>query len=396
MKITDLKTYAVDCYRTNWVFIRIETDEGVCGVGEGTLEHKERALLGALNDLRDSLIGRDPMRIEFLYQRLYRDSYWRNGAALMSALSAVEMALWDIKGKWLGVPVWELLGGCVRERVPLYANCWFGGAKEPAQFAARAKDACALGIRALKWDPFADAYMTLSAKQLDKAVACVAAVREAVGSETELMIEAHGRFNVTSALDAARELAPFKPVWLEEPVPPDSAEAMSRVSARSPIPIATGERLYGIHDFSQLLRDCDIRYVQPDVSHAGGMLELRKIAALAAAKYVSFAPHNPSGPVATAASMQLAACVDNFYRLEIVLTDVPWRRDVSSERLHYADGCLDISRAPGLGIDIHYDALPSHPFTPKALRHYDGTLTDVRPAGDTVRTGCYFEGIDGI
>ena len=229
MKITDLKTYVVHCYRTNWVFVKVETDEGISGIGEATLEMKEKTVEAAVLELKDYLLGKDPREIERHFHVMYRDSYWRTGPVLMSALSGVEMALWDISAKELGVPVYRLLGGKCNDRVKAYANAWFAGAKTPEAFAEKAKIAVAQrGFRALKWDPFGSAYQNMSTKELDDALAVVGAVRDAVGNAVDLLIEGHGRFNVPTACAIARELEPFRPLFFEEPVQPDNMDAPCR------------------------------------------------------------------------------------------------------------------------------------------------------------------------
>ena len=378
MKVTDVKTFVVDCFRTNWVFVKVYTDEGVDGVGEATLEYKEKALLGAVEHIRDYLVGQDPRDIERHYHDIYRDAYWRGGAVLMSALSAVETALWDILGKSLGVPVYRLLGGKLRDRVRIYVNGWFAGAKTPEEFGEKAKIAVQRGVTAMKWDPFGKAYLELSNRELDRALACVAAVREAA-PDADLLIEGHGRFDVPTGIRIAKELEPFRPMFFEEPVPPDNLEALKAVREKSPVPIAAGERLYTLRAFKDLFEQRAADFIQPDVSHAGGIMELRKIAAAAEAYYIPFAPHNPSGPVANAATLQLAACCPNFTILEIMYSDVTWRADVTDEALTYADGCLEIPDKPGLGIELDEAACLAHPYRPHTLRHYTGALTDIRP-----------------
>lgn len=379
MKITGLKTYVVHCYRTNWVFLKISTDEGISGVGEATLEMKEKAVEAAVLELEDYLVGKDPRQIERHFHVIYRDSYWRTGPVLMSALSAVEMALWDISAKQLGVPVHRLLGGKCNDRVMAYANAWFAGATTPEAFAASARAAAARGFQALKWDPFGKAYMNISTSALDGALAVVGAVRDAVGNAVELLIEGHGRFNVPAALTIARELAPFRPLLFEEPVPPDNLDALAEVRAKSLIRIAAGERLYHRCQFRELFEKRAADVIQPDVSHAGGLGECKKIAAMAEAYHLPFAPHNPSGPVANAATLQLAACTPNFYLLETMATDIPWRKDLTTESLVFKDGCFEIPDRPGLGLELNEEAFADHPYQPRPLRHYRGDLTDIRP-----------------
>ncbi len=379
MKITDIKTFVVDCFRTNWVFVKVYTDEGISGVGEGTLEYKEKAFLGAVEHIKEAIVGLDPHNIERITHDVYRDSYWRCGPVLMSALSAVEMALWDIKGKALGVPVYQLLGGKANDKVRIYVNGWFAGAKTPEEFGEKAKIAVKRGVTAMKWDPFGKSYLEISNADLDTALRCVDAVRQAVGPKVDLLIEGHGRFNVPTGIKIAKELEPFKPMWFEEPTPPDSLEALKAVRDKSPVPISAGERLYNLKQYRDLFEMRAADYIQPDISHAGGIMELKKIAAVADTYYIPFAPHNPSGPVANAATLQLAACTPNFSILEIMYSDVPWRADVTNEALTYKDGYIDVPDKPGLGIEIDEEACLAHPYKPHTLRHYTGALTDIRP-----------------
>jgi galactonate dehydratase len=289
------------------------------------------------------------------------------------------MALWDIRGKHLGVPVYQLLGGKVNDKVRIYVNGWFSGAKEPEEFGEKAKIAVQRGITAMKWDPFGKSYLEISNADLDKALRCVAAVREAVGDKVDLLIEGHGRFNVPTGIKIAKELEQFKPMLFEEPVPPDNLEALKAVRDKSPVAISAGERLYTLRSFKDLFEMRAADYIQPDISHAGGIMELKKIAAAAEAYYIPFAPHNPSGPVANAATLQLAACCPNFSILEIMYSDVTWRADVTNEKLEYKDGYITIPDKPGLGIEINEEECLKHPYSVHTLRHYMGALTDIRP-----------------
>ena len=386
MKVTDIKVFPVDCFRTNWVFVKVYTDEGISGVGEATLEYKEKALIGAVEHIKEYLVGKNPLTIEKHFHDIYRDAYWRGGPVLMSALSAVETALWDILGKSLNVPVYQLLGGKVNEKVRIYVNGWFAGAKTPDEFAAKAKEAVKRGVTAMKWDPFGKNYLNISNKDLNTALECVAKVREAVGDEVDLLIEGHGRFNVATGIKIAKELEQFKPMFFEEPVPPDSLDALKEVRDKSPVAISAGERLYSRWDYRKMFDLHAADYIQPDISHAGGISELRKIAAEAECRYISFAPHNPSGPVANAATLQLAALCPNFEILEIMYSDVEWRKDVTNEDLKYEDGYIYIPDKPGLGIEINEEECDKHPYQVHTLRHYTGALTDIRPA----KTEFYF------
>ncbi|OQA84569.1 MAG: D-galactonate dehydratase [Lentisphaerae bacterium ADurb.Bin242] len=390
MKITDIKTFVCDAFRTNWTFVKVETDEGLHGWGEASLGTQEMALSGCVEDLKRLIIGRNPMEIERMCFEVCRDIYWKGGPVLTSAVSGIEMALWDITGKYFNAPVYALLGGKMRDRVKMYANAWFTGAREPAEFAAKARETVALGVKALKWDPFGKAHMTLSNEELEKSVETVGAVREAVGPHIDLLIECHGRFNPYTGAAIARELTPFKPMLLEEPCPPDNFDALAAVRAKSDIPVAAGERVYTKFGFNDLFNKNAVDIVQPDIFHAGGILESKKIAAMAEARHIPVSFHNPSGPVSNAAILQLAACTPNFLIHEIMLTDGSFRKDFSDEEVVFEDGFLRIPDKPGLGIEIHEEAVQKHPYKPRNLRHYTGNLTDIRPKEDTVY---YFKGI---
>ncbi|MBN2450267.1 MAG: galactonate dehydratase [Lentisphaeria bacterium] len=379
MRIAAVETHICHCYRANWVFVRVLTDEGLHGVGEATLEMREPTAAAAVHELERHLIGRDPHDIEAIWHECYRDSYWRGGPVLMTALSGVEMALWDLKGKALGVPVWQLLGGRCRDRVPCYANGWFSPAKTPDEFAEKARIAVGQGFRGLKWDPFGKAYRTVTKAELRQAVACVQAVVEAVGDEVNILVEGHGRFDVPTAVRIAHALDDFDIGWFEEPIVPDHPEGMAEVVRRSRVPIAGGERLYSRWDARTYLEQGCADILQPDVSHVGGIGELKKIAAMAETYSRPVCPHNPIGPVANAATLHLAACVPNFWLLETMNTDVPWRRDVTTEQVRFAEGCMRIPDGPGLGLDLNLDAIAAHPYERRNLRHYTGALTEIRP-----------------
>lgn len=389
MKITDIKTYNVFTFRTNFVFLKIETDEGVSGIGEGTLEYKEHALLGAIEDIKRVLLGQDPREVERICHDLYRDSYWRVGPVLQSAVSMVDMALWDIKAKLCGVPVYEMLGGRVRDSIRMYANAWFAGARTPDEFAEAAKVAVSKGITALKWDPFGKAYLYMENQDFNYSMEIVEAVRGAVGNNVDLLIECHGRFDIATSIKIANALKPFNPMFFEEPTPPDSLDALAAVHAKSPIPVAAGERIYSTTQFKEFLEKGCADFAQPDVSHCGGISAIKKMAAMAENYYVAIAPHNPSGPVANAAALHLAASIPGFRILEICLTDVNWRSELTNERVVYENGHIKIPEGVGLGLELNEENCLKYPFQPVDLRHYKGTLTDVRPKG---QSGTYFIG----
>lgn len=383
MKITSIEPIVCHAYRTNWVFVRVVTDDGLEGVGEATLEYRELTVMEACRELNRTLRGRNASDIEAIWHDSYRDTYFRGGPVFMSALSAVEMALWDIQGKALGVPVHRLFGGKVRDAVPCYANGWFAPAKTPEEFADKAEAAANFGWRGIKWDPFGSSYRQLDRASFHQALECVEAVHARVGHRLELLIEGHGRFDIPTAIRIANELQRFDIHWFEEPIPPDNLAALAEVKRRVRVPIAAGERLYSRWEYRAFFESLAADFIQPDVSHVGGMMELKKIAATAETHHLAVCPHNPSGPVANAATLQLAACIPNFHFLETMSSDVPWRRDISTESVSLVDGMMTIPDRPGLGIELNWEEIAKHPYEPRELRHYQGDLTNIRPATAT-------------
>jgi galactonate dehydratase len=365
MKITDVKTQLVFAGWRNWLFVQVYTDEGLVGLGEATMRARELAIAAAIQEMGRFLAGRDPRRIEAIYQLMYDDFHWRGGPVLTSALSGLEIALWDILGQSLGVPIHQLLGGPCHDRVRCYANGWFVDASTPDEFARRAADAVARGFTALKWNPFHGVHGWISSAQLRAVVEEVRAVREAVGDGVDLLIECHGLLDPRSAVLVARELEPYRLFWLEEPVPPENVKATADVRQRSPIPVATGERLFTKFGFVDVLERQAADVIQPDVTHAGGFLETRKIAAMAEAHFVSVAPHNSNSPVATAATLHLDACLGNFLIQELPTDEVPWRDELLLEPVEgVAGGALSLPARPGLGTRLNEKVAAAHPYQP--------------------------------
>ncbi len=379
MKITAVKTFVCNAFRTNFVFVKIETDAGIHGWGEATLEYKEPTVVAAIHDLEYYLIGSDPHNIEAFRHDCYRDAYWRGGPVLMSALAGVEMALWDIKGKDLGVPVYQMLGGKVRDAVPVYVNGWFAPAKTPDEFAEKAAFLRDKKFPGCKWDPFGKAWMQIGKRELAQALECIEKVSAAVGEDMHLLIEGHGRFDIPTAVKIGKALEDFDIFWFEEPIPPDDKSGMREVKERVRVPIAAGERLYNRYEYRQFFELNCSDYIQPDISHAGGIMEMRLLGGEAEARHIGFCPHNPSGPVANAATLQIAACVPNFVMLEMMMSDVPWRKDICDEKLILRNGQMTIPTRPGLGIELNETELLKHPYIRTNLRHYRGDLTNIRP-----------------
>jgi galactonate dehydratase len=364
VKIAALRTGVVGTPWRNLTFVELRTDEGLTGVGEVRMLGHTDALLGYLAEAEQRyVIGADPFAIEALVQRMYRGDYARAGEIAMSAIACVEIACWDIVGQALGQPVHRLLGGAVRERIPAYANGWYTVERSPEEFAAAARAVVERGYRALKLDPFGAGHLELDRDERLRSVGLVEAVRDAVGPDVDVLVEMHGRFTPAVAIALARDLEPFAPGWIEEPVPPENLRALAKVSERVNIPVATGERLHTRYDFRELFELQAADVIQPDITHLGGLWETRKLAATAETSYVLVAPHNVGGPVATAANLHLAACTPNF-KIQEHFNDFAdaWVRDVAPGLPEVGDdGCFPVPTAPGLGVRVNWDAVAAHP-----------------------------------
>ncbi|WP_458211080.1 galactonate dehydratase [Haladaptatus sp. NG-SE-30] len=366
VRITDVETYLVANPWKPWVFVRLETDAGVTGLAEATTHDKPRTVAAAIEEMSDYFVGKDPFDTEQIWLEMYRDEWFSKNVVNTTVCSAVDMACWDIKGKLLEKPVYELLGGKVHgDSLRAYANGWYTETDgEPAGFADAAQQVVDDGYDAMKFDPFGTAWQRMSKKELNHAVDIVSAVREAVGPDVDLLIEGHGRFTAGQAVDVANRLAEFEPTWFEEPCPPDSINSLREVAEKSPVPIATGERHMSKHDFFELVTRTDVDIVQPDIMNTGGITESKKIAAIAEADHVSFAPHNPQGPVATAICTHVDAAVPNFMIQEVFQTyDVEWVDDLLVDPVAIEDGHIRIPEGPGLGIELDMDVVREHEYT---------------------------------
>jgi galactonate dehydratase len=391
MKISAVKTVVVNAQMRNWVFVKIETDQpGLFGWGEASLEWKTRAVVGAVQDLAPMLIGEDPARIEHLYQKLYRQSFWRVGVIGMSAISGIEQALWDIRGKVLNQPVYQLLGGQVRDRVRMYTHLGGGDMKavyetqqatDPAPMVDLALQVVARGYTAVKVLLTPPTEVLSRAIEFRTAERFMRALREALGDSIDIMVDCHGRHFPANAVEFCRVLAPFRPYFIEEPVPPENVDAMAEVRRLSPVAIATGERLLTRFDFRPLLERQACHVIQPDLCHCGGLWEAKKIAAMAEAYFVGVAPHNPLGPVANAAALHFALSTPNFLIQEDMLSDVPWRWEVVRHHLETKDGYWLPTQAPGLGVEVDEQAAAKYPFQQEILhattiRAHDNAVLD--------------------
>ncbi len=386
MKITRIRTLVVNARMRNWVLVKVETSEpGLYGWGEATLEWKTKGVAGAVEDLSVLLIGQDPRRVEHLWQVMHRQYFWRGGITNYTAISGIDQALWDIKGKELGKPVCELLGGPVRDSLRLYDHLG-GGSLEgmyktggPEQFAELALKSVAKGFTAVKAMPIPVAELIESAATLKQAARSVEAMRKAVGDEIDIMLDLHARTTPAAAIQFGRMLADYNLYWYEEPCWPEHADALLEVKRALPFPIATGERLVGRWEFRELLEKRAVSIIQPDVSHCGGISEARRIAAMAETYLVPIACHNPQGPVSTAASLHVGFAVPNYLIQEVVRADVPWRNDILTEPLNVETGSVRPLVKPGLGIDINETEAAKHPWQPEVTMesfHRDGSVAD--------------------
>lgn len=378
MKIKTLETFLANAGQRNYLFVRLTTDTGLTGIGEATLEWQEKAVEVLVNEwVASRVVGKDPFDIEAVVGGMIRDQY-QGGSTVMTAISAAEIALWDIIGKATGQPVHKLIGGRAKPALFAYANGWYGGCQSPGDFAARAREVAGLGYRALKFDPFVTAWKQLDRAEEDHAVAVVAAVSAAVGPDVGLMIEIHGRLGVSDAVRFIDRLAGHNILFCEEPVAPESVELLREVKERTRLPISSGERLYTLADFARLinLRAADV--VQMDVAHCGGIAMAKKIAAMAAAQDIGISPHCSIGPVAYAAALHVAWSTPNMLLLESFAEfDVDWRNDLVSGWNPLRDGQLAEPDRPGLGIELDEAAVAAHPYRPLAFPSlWDSTWID--------------------
>jgi galactonate dehydratase len=368
MKITRFETFLANAGLRNYLFLRLTTDTGLTGVGEATLEWQEKTVQTLAHEwVEGRVLGRDPFDVEAVVGNMVRDQY-QGGATVMTAISAVEIALWDLIGKACGQPVYRLLGGRCHRRIGAYANGWYGGARTGAEYAERAREAVACGYRALKFDPFDTAWKSLTPAEAEAAVERVAAVREAVGPDVGLMIEFHGRLSAGCAVATIRKLERFDPTWCEEPVVPEAVELLADVKNQVRAPIAAGERLYTLADFYRLISRRAVDVVQMDIAHCGGLLAAKKIAAVAAMQDQRVAPHCSIGPVALAAALHFDVSTPNFMIQEAFSEfDVPWRATLVGGWNPIRDGEFVLPDTPGLGLELDERALAEHPYVANAF-----------------------------
>lgn len=373
MRIESVDVWLVEGIKYNWTLLRITTDTGHTGVGEATNWPGSPLVYHAARHLGQHIIGEDPRRVDYLWTKLYRDFNWQGPTGtMMCAMSGIDMALLDLKAKWLGVPCYELLGGAFRKEILLYANYWFiQGDHNPEDYARQARRVVEAGFTGLKFDPFAhtnylfgdnlSSNLTLTHEQENLAYDIVAAVRDAVGNSVQIMIETHAFLSMPTAIRMAQRLEPLNITWYEEPAGPELAQNLRYLNERISIPICVGERHYSRWGFRPVLEQHAVDYIMPDITRCGGPSEMKRIATLAETSNIQVAPHNPNGPLSTLASAHVCAAIPNFFRQEYMFTDVPWRDQVIDHPIDVRDGHLILSERPGLGVDLVPDVMEAHP-----------------------------------
>jgi galactonate dehydratase len=375
LKIRKIETFKFWVDWCNWLFVRITTDEGLVGWGEGSLHGAIESVETAIHEMGHHLIDEDPAGPEKHWHRLYNAWRWRGGAVFMTAMSALDIALWDLEGKRLGVPVHRLLGGAQRTELRAYASHWLSGVTTPEQAAEGAREAVRRGFTAFKCSLVThQGLRTNEAAEIRKAATLMAAAREAVGPDIDIFIECSEFLSRRTAVMLDEALAPYRPGWFEEPIPFENAKVMGQLAREIRTPIATGERLLSRYEYRQLLEEGACKVIQPDLMHAGGFTETKRIASLADTYYVPVAPHNPGGMICTAAAMHLAAAIPNFFILEQMEPQRAFRDQASTVPIRFENGCFILPDGPGLGVEPDLEVLKEMAFQPQPRAERAGSL----------------------
>ena len=363
MKITAIETYIAGNPWKNWLFAKVITDEGLYGVGEGTVNHFAKTVETSIHELKPLILGLDPFDIELLSQRLIRDVYSEGGQTHMCAVAAIEIACWDIIGKATGQPVHKLMGGKCRPKLRAYANGWYRGPRTPESFHEKAREVVARGYTALKFDPFGNNWRMVTPREFDLSIDIISAVRDAVGPHNDILIEGHCRFNPATALQFAEAMAEFRPAWFEEPCHHLGIGATVAVAEASSVPIATGESLSSKQQFAELLSHNCVNILQPEPLNLGGLFATRKICDMIDAYYGVVAPHSAQGPVCSAACVHLNASIPNFFIHEIFDEfNEDWEGKIVTNGVEVVDGYISVPDRPGLGIDLNLEEIARHPY----------------------------------
>ncbi|WP_306118198.1 MULTISPECIES: galactonate dehydratase [unclassified Roseitalea] len=384
MRIVSIRSRVCHAGMRNWVFVRVETDvPGLVGWGEATLEWKTRAVVGAIEDLAPLLVGADPRDIEHCYQVLTRHGFWRLGVVGMSAVSGIEIALWDILGKALNVPVWRLLGGKCRQYLRVYTHLGMGEMDavyesfDPVRLAEKAMAVVEAGYDALKVVCVPYSHYLGDRRQINAVEKALSGLRQAVGDGVDIMVDFHGRpASVALAREFIAAAEPARPLFIEEPVPPEDLAGHAALTGSCKVPIASGERLIGRREFVPAITQRAFDVAQPDICHTGGLAETKKIAAACEAAGIGVAPHNPLGPIAGVAALHFGASTPNFIIQEEMSGAVPWYDEVVGWPIERRPGRWDIPDMPGLGIEVNEDAIAAHPFEQEVLHARNAVLDD--------------------
>jgi galactonate dehydratase len=359
MKIVDVKTTVVGNPWKNWLFVELVTDEGITGLGEATSGLSTRPAEAAVHEMKPLIMGQDPRNIGAIWDSLYKGIFLHTN----SAMSGIEMACWDILGKSLGTPVWQLLGGKLQPRLRAYANGWYQGPRDPTFFAERAAEVASMGYTALKFDPFGSAYRFIDRRDLDLSLEIIGAVRDAVGNDVDILIEGHDRFSVSTAIEVGRAIADYRPMWFETPVMSTEAAATAEVARAIPVRVVAGERLQRPTEFAQLLETRVIDVVQPEILNCGGVSGLMKVAALAEAYEAFVAPHNAQSPLTTVINTHVCSTLPNML-IQECFDDflVPWSREVLSGFVAIIDGYIEVPDGPGFGVTLNHSEAGKYPY----------------------------------
>jgi galactonate dehydratase len=375
LRITDVIPMVLGTPWRNLTFVKVVTDEGLTGVAEARSVNRTETVLAYLEGAKKRFVlGSDPFNVEDLVRRMFYGDFARLNDVIGMGIALVEIACWDIMGKALGVPVYRLLGGAVRDRIKAYANGWYTVERTPEEFHQAARRVVDRGYRALKVDPFGAGFYEMEDREKSLAIDLVEAIRDAVGPDVEILIEMHGRFSPATAIDLAHQLERFRPTFVEEPVPPDNLEMMAKAAKKIRLPVATGERIHTRFEVARLLALGAIDVLQTDITHSGGLLEGKKMAAMADTHYVTFAPHNVGGPLSTAACLHLDACTTNF-KIQEHFNDFvdSWVKEAASGPGYPAvvDGYFPLPGGPGLGITLNEEFIKEHPMTDTFFNLYE-------------------------
>ena len=385
MKIKDIQTLVVNAEMRNWVFVKIITDQDIYGWGEATVEWKTRAVVGAIEDLKPLVIGKDPRQIKQNYQIMTKHGFWKLGVIGMSAISGIEHAMWDILGKSLETPVWQLLGGKVRDKVKIYTHLGMGDMKavyrdtmNVAGLTDHAQKLVDLGYTAFKvvFIPFT--HFTVTNQELKNVNLLMSSLRDKVGDDIEIMVDFHGRCGSgRSAIQYVKELEPYKPMFIEEPIQPGDTSTLLQIKESINCPLATGERLIGLQEFEPIFHLRAVDIAQPDLNHCGGLLEAKGIAAAASVANIAIAPHNPNGPIAGAAALHFASSTPNHIIQEVMDQSVPWYNDViSTSPIERKGNSWEVPSTAGLGIEVNEKEASKYPFKQEIMPTTDAYLED--------------------